>query len=79
LGAEELQTQQKQCIVAACDGFLERKSKILMVATFGALALLGVIAASAAPPALKRTFPPLSLMSAFDPKRTSAAVRTKLL
>jgi len=27
----------KQCIVAAHDGFLERKSKILMVATFGAL------------------------------------------
>src|SRR6516164_7912053 len=40
----------KQCIVATYDGLLERKSKILMVATFGALALLGVIVASAAPP-----------------------------
>ena len=40
----------KQCIVATYDGLLERKSKILMVVTFGALALLGVIAASAAPP-----------------------------
>ena len=35
----------KQRIVAARDGFLERKSKIIMVATFGALASLGVIAA----------------------------------
>ena len=40
----------KQRIVAPHDGFLERKWKILMVVTFSALALLGVIAASAAPP-----------------------------
>src|SRR5215471_6757389 len=40
----------KQYFVAARDGFLERKSKILMVATFGAVALLGVIVAFAAPP-----------------------------
>ena len=38
----------KQCIVATYDGLLERKSKVLVIATFGAVALLGV--ASAAPP-----------------------------
>jgi hypothetical protein len=59
LGAEHLQTQQdrgrdpmdsKRYIVAACSGLLERKPKVLIVAMFGAVALLGVIVASAAPP-----------------------------
>jgi hypothetical protein len=45
LGAERLQTQQyrgmdpmdsKRRIVAACSGFLERRSKGLIAATFGA-------------------------------------------
>jgi hypothetical protein len=34
----------------ACRGFLKRKSKGLIVATFGAVGILGVIVASAAPP-----------------------------
>jgi mono/diheme cytochrome c family protein len=40
----------KRCIVAARSGFLVRKSKVLIVVTFSAVALLGVIVASAAPP-----------------------------
>jgi hypothetical protein len=38
----------KQNIVAACSYLMERKSKVLVIAAFGAVALLGV--ASAAPP-----------------------------
>ena len=41
----------KQDIVAARSGLLERKSKVLALATLGAVALLGAIVASAAPPA----------------------------
>jgi hypothetical protein len=40
----------KRCIVAARSGFLVRKSKVLIVVTFSAVALLGVIVAFAAPP-----------------------------
>src|SRR5215469_144566 len=40
----------KRRVVAARGGFLERKSKVLIVVTIGAMALLGVIVASAAPP-----------------------------
>jgi mono/diheme cytochrome c family protein len=40
----------KQDIVAARSGLLERKSKVLALATLGTVALLGVIVASAAPP-----------------------------
>ena len=40
----------KRRIIAARSGFLERKSKVLIVVTFGAVALAGVIVASAAPP-----------------------------
>jgi hypothetical protein len=40
----------KRRIGAACSGLLERKPKVLIVATFGAVASLGVIVASAAPP-----------------------------
>src|SRR6516165_5055636 len=59
LGAEHLQTQQdrgrdpmdsKRYIVAACGGLLERKPKVFVGATFCAVASLGVIVASAAPP-----------------------------
>ena len=40
----------KRWVVAARSGFLERNSKNLIVTTFGAVASLGVIVASAAPP-----------------------------
>jgi hypothetical protein len=40
----------KRSIVASCSGFMERKWKVLALATLGAVALLGVIVASAAPP-----------------------------
>ena len=40
----------KGCVLAARSGFVERKWKVLIVVTFGAVALLGAIVASAAPP-----------------------------
>ena len=40
----------KRCVIAARSGFVERKWKVLIVATFGTATLLGVIVASAAPP-----------------------------
>jgi hypothetical protein len=40
----------KQDIVASCSELLKRKSKVLIIVTFGAVALLGAIVASAAPP-----------------------------
>jgi hypothetical protein len=40
----------KRWIIAASSGLLERKSKVLIVATFSAVALLGAIVATAAPP-----------------------------
>jgi len=40
----------KGCVLAARSGFVERKWKVLIIVTFGAVALLGAIVASAAPP-----------------------------
>ena len=40
----------KRCIIAPRSGLVERKSKVPIVMAFGTAALLGVIAASAAPP-----------------------------
>ena len=40
----------KGCVLAARSGSVERKWKVLIVMTFGAVALLGAIVASAAPP-----------------------------
>ena len=40
----------KCCVLAARSGSVERKWKVLIVMTFGAVALLGAIVASAAPP-----------------------------
>ena len=38
----------KRCMVAACNYLMERKSKVLVIATFATVVLLGVV--SAAPP-----------------------------
>src|SRR6516164_1894261 len=40
----------KGCVLAARSGSVERKWKVLIIVTFGAVALLGAIVASAAPP-----------------------------
>jgi hypothetical protein len=40
----------KGCVLAARSGFVERKWKVLIIVTLGAVALLGTAVASGAPP-----------------------------